>query len=164
MLASRSGIGGHAVFRRLLGVASGLVPSDIPETASPAVKMALSDDGPMTLRFVHVSDIHFGQEIGMALQGHEDVRRKLLADCRRLRTDGTIAGPATGILLTGDAAQSGKEDQFKLAADWIEKLTEDVGCKPRAVQVIPGNHDVDVSRLDHTGKMMQTALLHGPLS
>lgn len=112
----------------------------------------------MTLRFVHLSDIHFGQEKGGTLPQHDDVRAELLSDCTRLVHDGTIKGPATGILLTGDTAHAGKEVEFKKAVGWLEQLTTIIGCHPRAVQVIPGNHDANLDALDATGKLMQSVL------
>lgn len=112
----------------------------------------------MTLRFVHLSDIHFGQERDGSAPTHEDVRAEILTDCERLRTEGHIAGAATGILLTGDISYGGKEVEFKQAADWIDALTTRVGCDRRAVQMIPGNHDVDLDSLDATNRMVQETL------
>jgi hypothetical protein len=46
-------------------------------------------------RFIHLSDIHFGQERDGTLVIHEDARQKLIEDCADFARDN---GPADGIL------------------------------------------------------------------
>jgi len=97
--------------------------------------------------FVHLSDIHFGQEGGSAHGPHQTVRREIVRDCKeRFKT----LGKADGILINGDVAFSGKKEQFDRSAEWIEELAAAVGCSVQTdVQVIPGNHDVDRSQIDY---------------
>ena len=112
----------------------------------------------MIRRFIHLSDIHFGQERHRRPE-HEDAREELLRDCRRMIDEGQVNGAATGILLSGDTAFSGKEAEFKAAARWLERLAGIAGCDLKhALQVIPGNHDVDLSALSETGQQMQVHL------
>ncbi|WP_413990743.1 metallophosphoesterase family protein [Labrys okinawensis] len=112
----------------------------------------------MTLRFVHLSDIHFGQEKHGTGPINDDVRRELLRDCRRMIADGYIVEPATGILLTGDVAYAGKEAEFKRAVEWLDELASVIKCDRKQVQVIPGNHDVDLQTLDDQAKLFQGML------
>jgi hypothetical protein len=44
----------------------------------------------MPLRFIHLSDIHFGQERGELVYIHEDVRDQVLDDAQIVRDYSTI--------------------------------------------------------------------------
>ena len=109
----------------------------------------------MSYRFVHLSDIHFGQERDGSLVKHEDVREELLTDCITLRRR---LGNSDGILVTGDIAYSGKKEEYGHAGDFLDRLTVAVGCKRNSVLVIPGNHDVDLEAIDYTAKMLHEQL------
>ena len=106
-------------------------------------------------RFVHLSDIHFGQERDGTLVRHEDVRDELLADCASLRQK---IGAASGVLVTGDIASSGKKEEYRNAGEFLDGLTAAIGCKRNTVLVIPGNHDVDLDAIDYTAKMLHEHL------
>jgi hypothetical protein len=111
-------------------------------------------------RYVHISDIHFGQERYGDKPIHDDVRVELLRDCANFRQS---IGPANGILVTGDVAYSGKREQFQIAGAWLDQLADSVGCADTAVSVIPGNHDIDIANIGTTCKMVQNALRSIPL-
>lgn len=106
-------------------------------------------------RFVHLSDIHFGQERDGTLVPHEDVREQLIADCASLKEK---MGPGNGVLVTGDIAYSGKKQEYVHAGEFLDRLTETIGCKRNAVLVIPGNHDVDLDGIDYIAKMLHEKL------
>lgn len=106
-------------------------------------------------RFVHLSDIHFGQERDGTLVTHEDVREELLRDCRTQAAD---LGPAGGILITGDTAYSGQKAEYDRAGEWLDRLTEAVGCSKIAVSLVPGNHDVDLQQIDYMGQLAHKEL------
>ena len=97
-------------------------------------------------RFVHLSDIHFGQERGGTFVHHDDARFQLIRDCRKLRDE---IGSADGILITGDVAFGGKREEYDRAGQWIDQLVEAIGCELIDVRTIPGNHDVDRGRIDY---------------
>lgn len=67
----------------------------------------------MSHRFVHISDLHFGQETHGTSPKHEAVRKALLKDVKQLAEK---RGAATRVLVTGDVAFSGKTEEFKVAA------------------------------------------------
>jgi len=93
----------------------------------------------MVLRFLHLSDIHFGQKSGTVAK-HDHIRNALLTDAKNLATK---RGPVARILITGDMSYSGKSDEYKVATQWLEKLTAACGCQETHVSTIPGNHDCD---------------------
>lgn len=98
-------------------------------------------------RFVHLSDIHFGQEGGSVHGPHQTVQREIIRDCQeRFAT----LGKADGILVNGDVAFSGKKEQYDRSATWIEELAATVGCSEQTdIRVIPGNHDVNQEQMDY---------------
>lgn len=102
--------------------------------------------------FVHLSDIHFGQEQSGTLPIHEAVRREVLNDCVRMKDN---LGPASGVLITGDIAYFGKRAEYERASAWLDQLTENIGCPRTAVQVVPGNHDVDRDEIGHMARILQ---------
>lgn len=92
--------------------------------------------------FVHVSDIHFGQESGGKVHIHNDVKLQLIDDAAEV-VRGLPGGAAHGILVTGDIAQGGKKEQYELAGAWLDSLAKAVGCETFRIQMVPGNHDLD---------------------
>lgn len=96
-------------------------------------------------RFLHLSDIHFGQERSGDVVVHEDAREMLIRDATALRNK---QGSADGIIVTGDSAYSGAHEEYKAAGDFLERLAAVVGCEPISVRVIPGNHDVDRKKIN----------------
>jgi predicted phosphodiesterase len=105
-----------------------------------------------------MSDIHFGQEhVGLGFE-YADVRAEILSDCQTMVREGVIAGPANGILLTGDVAQAGKESQFREASVWLDTVCQAIGCDRKSINIIPGNHDVDLDRLGVGGASLQEQL------
>lgn len=107
-------------------------------------------------RFVHLSDIHFGQEQKDGSTAiHDDIRDQLLKDCA---IEKDKSGNANGVLLTGDTVYSGKEEEFSKMTGWLEKLTDTVGCQKIAVNVVPGNHDIDNDKINRVAEITQKAL------
>ncbi len=93
--------------------------------------------------FLHLSDIHFKKtEVGQPDDPNLALRSDIIRDVQRMRQE--IGRSADGILLTGDIAFAGREEEYAFAYKWLEeKLCPAAGCKIDDVFVIPGNHDVD---------------------
>jgi hypothetical protein len=93
-----------------------------------------------TLRFLHLSDIHFSRlDDSGKWDLNEELRRALREDAARL-----CAGiPPLGILVTGDIAASGNAREYELAGEWLQGVATSVGCVEENVWTVPGNHDVD---------------------
>jgi len=99
--------------------------------------------------FVHLSDIHFGQEKdGGTDAENADAKRRLIEDahvevCK-------LGGKAHGVIVTGDIAYSAREEEYALAATWLAELTDAIGCQRTDVQLVPGNHDIDRAKITNT--------------
>lgn len=101
--------------------------------------------------FVHVSDIHFGQEKDDRLHIHYDVKQQLIADAKEVVSN-IAGGVAHGILVTGDIAHSGTWAEYEGAGKWLDELAASIGVEIHRVQMVPGNHDLDRSKLSFSGR------------
>lgn len=94
--------------------------------------------------FLHLSDIHFRSiDIATPLDPNAALRAAIIEDakieCRKLgRTPDAI-------LVSGDIAYAGKDEEYEYAVRWLEELASATGARPEDIVVIPGNHDVDRS-------------------
>ncbi|GAA3773102.1 metallophosphoesterase [Flavobacterium ginsengiterrae] len=100
----------------------------------------------MSLIFVHLSDIHFGQEKGGSLHINDDVKERLLDDART-EVMKLSKQKADGVIISGDIAYGGKLIEYEIAGKWLDRLTAAVGCEITDVQVVPGNHDIDFDEI-----------------
>lgn len=96
--------------------------------------------------FVHLSDIHFGQERDERVHIHHDVKQQLILDAAEV-VKALPGAAAHGILVTGDIAFSGTQPQYAAAGVWLDELARAVGCDIFRIQIIPGNHDLDRNKL-----------------
>lgn len=103
--------------------------------------------------FVHVSDIHFGQERDHTVHIHNDVKAQLIEDAAEVVAT-LPSGVAQGILVTGDIAQSGTWQEYEDAGRWLDELAGRVGCPIHRVQMVPGNHDLDRKKLSVGGSAL----------
>mgnify|MGYP003575186047 FL=1 len=96
----------------------------------------------MAAVFIHLSDIHFGQEKdGGLIVTNDDAKKRLLDDAAaEVAKLGTIA---SGVIVTGDIAYSAKYEEYAKAGEWLDQLAERVGCSRLDIQMVPGNHDMD---------------------
>lgn len=111
----------------------------------------------MAVSFIHLSDIHFGQEKGGELETHNDVKERLLVDAANQVKSLNLS--IDGIIVTGDVAFAGKAAEFKEAGQWLDRLAKGVGCLETAVQVVPGNHDIDRSEISGGCHLMLKSIL-----
>jgi len=108
----------------------------------------------MAYRFLHLSDIHFGQRVGTVAK-HDHIRKALLADAKTVAKE---RGPVTRIVITGDVSYSGKPDEYQIATKWLEQLTTVCGCQENHVCAIPGNHDCDRELITNQARMIYAQL------
>lgn len=96
----------------------------------------------MAAVFVHLSDIHFGQEKdGGLLFINDDAKKRLLDDAAAEVSKMGVS--ASGVIVTGDIAYAAKYDEYLKAGEWLDALAERVGCSRLDIQMVPGNHDID---------------------
>ncbi|HHA2013144.1 TPA: metallophosphoesterase [Enterobacter hormaechei subsp. hoffmannii] len=110
--------------------------------------------------FVHLSDIHFGQERDDRVHIHGDVKQQLIVDARDVISK-IAGGSADGILVTGDIAQSGQWSEYEEAARWLDELASNIGVGIHCVQMVPGNHDLDRSKLSFAGQQILDHIREG---
>ena len=115
----------------------------------------------MSIGFMHLSDIHFGQEKGGQIWIHEDVKESLIEDVGLAVRD-LEAGRARGVIVTGDIAFGGRECEYDQAAKWLDRVADAAGCERTSIQVVPGNHDIDRSQITRaTGMMLEKIATEG---
>ena len=107
----------------------------------------------MNIGFVHLSDIHFGQEKGGRIRIHDDVKDCLIDDVK-ISAKNLESGYAAGIIVTGDIAYGGRAPEYTVAAAWLDKVATAAGCGITDIQVVPGNHDIDRDEITELTKMM----------
>ncbi|MFN3171234.1 MAG: metallophosphoesterase [Hyphomicrobiales bacterium] len=93
--------------------------------------------------FLHLSDIHFSsQEVSRDDDPNGALRDDIVDDVKKMREK--IGRPADAILISGDIAFAGAQEEYEFAANWLKDLLcPAAGCGMDDIFVIPGNHDVD---------------------
>jgi len=101
-------------------------------------------DRPLTL--VHLSDIHFqrGSDSDPYSLGSE-IKNSLERDAGEMAKQ---LKPIYGVVVTGDIAFAGNEEEYTTAENWLEKFCRLVECPQEHVWTIPGNHDVSLRAVD----------------
>ena len=114
----------------------------------------------MSVNFVHLSDIHFGQETGGEKRIHDDVKERLIEDVQCVaRTSET--GGATGIIVTGDIAFGGRDHEYRDAAKWLDRVANAAGCAKHRIQFVPGNHDIDRGQITEATRLLLQGIVAG---
>lgn len=111
-----------------------------------------------TFTFAHLSDIHLaGYEEGATFDVDADIRRELVYDLERVVAK---SGSLQALLIGGDVAGAGLASEYEAAARWIGELAERFMVPLNMVFCVPGNHDVDWTRIrgDSVLSTIQTAL------
>ncbi len=112
-------------------------PAEAP-VVSPvtAVAPAAKALGPLTVRWLHVSDFHFTQK---ADGDNAIVLNALLSTVGELRERGRAVDL---IFVTGDIANTGSEGEYVKAEAYLGELCRIAGVPRSALHMVPGNHDV----------------------
>ncbi len=117
-----------------------------------------SDETGQPIRILHLSDIHFR---GAKSWDADPVLRAL---ARFVGTEVENGLAPDLVVVTGDLAHAGVPDDYALAREWLEielwpALPE--GLPRDRLLLVPGNHDVDRSKVRKGVQMRQDALLSG---
>lgn len=108
------------------------------------------------IRILHLSDIHF--RVGKVW----DADPVLRALARFVKTEVEDGLAPDLVVFSGDLAFSGKADEYALALDWLQNQLWPVlpeGLTHNRLLLIPGNHDVDRSKVRTGARSIQKALL-----
>jgi hypothetical protein len=98
------------------------------------------------LTFLHLSDIHFiNRDHGTQFDLDQQIRRALLEDVAIKPAGG--AG-YDGVLITGDIAYGGQQNEYKRAKEFLDNLFVRSGDLATNTYMVPGNHDVDRAYVD----------------
>lgn len=113
---------------------------------------------------LHLSDIHFKSPdcLYPDLDPNRTIRMYLLQDIEKNILK--LGSSANAILISGDIAFKGFEDEYKSATTWISELCSVAGCPQERVFVVPGNHDVNRNTIQNqpTTKNAQAAIAGAP--
>jgi len=95
---------------------------------------------------LHISDIHFRSPecLNPDLDPELPYRTQLIRDVKARVSE---MGAVNAILISGDIAFKGHPDEYATAMAWIQELAAGALCPLERVFVVPGNHDVDRSRI-----------------
>lgn len=114
----------------------------------------------MPITYVHLSDIHFGQERGADLIINNDAKQRLIDDAQE-QVHRCVGGPAKGIIVTGDIAFGGKPKEYSDAGQWLDRLARAIGCPRTAVKLVPGNHDIDRDKISASCQYLIGEIVNG---
>ena len=101
------------------------------------------------MRFLHISDLHFGIENRSEFKETSKTIRKNYMDTLTEQIKGIAAKePVEFVLLTGDVAWKAAEDEYEEAKEWLTCLLETCGLKSDKLYICPGNHDINRKNVD----------------
>jgi predicted MPP superfamily phosphohydrolase len=104
-----------------------------------ARKTKSSPSGP-SIRIVHISDLHLREE---RLADFRTRCKALMSDIEELFL------PVDRLVLSGDIAYSGRKSEYQLVAkEFLAPVRARLHLASSQILVVPGNHDVDRSRVD----------------
>ena len=104
---------------------------------------------------LHLSDVHLRRGLtGTTFDPDSDIRAQLELDVMSMRER---LGAIHAIIVSGDIAFSGGEEEYAYATTWLKKLCGMLHCPEENVWTVPGNHDVDRRTI---ARSRQLQLLH----
>ena len=116
----------------------------------PKVRAKLA---PSFIRVLHVSDTHFSNE----RWDQDHVLSALADDVAEVRAS---LGPPDLVVFTGDVAQAGLATEYRTAQRWLtERLLPAAGVDEKSLILVPGNHDVDRTKVKLPGQGTHKELL-----
>jgi hypothetical protein len=104
---------------------------------------------------VQLSDIHFTGATDTKAARHESIRLDLTRDLKQMRE---VVGDASTIVVTGDIAFSGDPGEYRVAGEWLDEVVALVGTQLAKILTVPGNHDVDCSKVGESAELAHKML------
>ena len=94
------------------------------------------------LLVLQLSDLHFGNKNRYAGQDPKQLgeafHRASLAAIEKSHVEATIQF----VIVSGDLAETGEQQQFDQAREFLESLSGQIGIGPSQFVFVPGNHDL----------------------
>ena len=111
----------------------------------------------MAIKILHLSDIHWSDKPD-GLDRYKDIREAFLIDIKDYCES---KGKIDYILICGDIAFSGNEEEYKRAEEFIQEICDITKCSRENVLLVPGNHDKN-RKAQHISmrKMISAGLSH----
>ncbi|MFC5287625.1 metallophosphoesterase [Actinokineospora guangxiensis] len=109
----------------------------------------------------HISDVHFGPlragETGGAMSVHRfepdqntlSLHETLADEFRAAIKREKCAPEDTTVVVSGDLAYTGQQDEFDRVHDFLVALCAEITISPKQVVLVPGNHDIDWTAPKH---------------
>lgn len=107
------------------------------------------------IRFLQISDIHFTDVTGND-DDYKLMKGKFLEDIEECKKQ---LGKVDRILICGDIAFAGMDNQYKEAREYIDNICKKTDCEE--VLLVPGNHDKKWDVYSRARLMMRDSLLKG---
>lgn len=133
-----------------------------PETGRVSLAGAVRQEGSgmegeyQPIRVLQVSDTHFD---GRRTWDRDPVLKALVRNVEAFVGGGR---PLDLIVWTGDVAQSGKASEYKLSEAWLRgHLLPAARLDTGSLVLVPGNHDVDRSKVRENAMAVQEKILKG---
>ncbi len=107
----------------------------------------------MNIRYLHLSDLHLtGQQSSgqswAAEQFNQDLITRSMLEFIGEKLVKEERKTFDFIFITGDLAKRGMPDDYAVARVFCDRLLEATGVHPSRLFLVPGNHDVDRSKVD----------------
>ena len=117
---------------------------------TPAEIACVAWEGELILRYLHLSDLHLtyqetGGENWAVDQFNQDMVTRSMVDAIKELVQHK---PLDMILITGDLAKRGKREEYQVVDVFCERLLDVTGVPASRLYLVPGNHDVDRSKVD----------------
>ena len=93
------------------------------------------------LSFIHMSDIHFNKNSGDGYDMDNELRQAVINDL--IHNAKNNIDVVNGVLVCGDIAYSGQEQEYDIAKAFLCEITNIYGLGLNDVFCVPGNHDVN---------------------
>jgi calcineurin-like phosphoesterase family protein len=107
------------------------------------------------IRFLQISDIHFTDKDAND-DDYSQMKSKFIEDIASCRAS---MGAIDYVLICGDIAFSGLDNQYKIARDFIKTICDKAQCQ--SVLLVPGNHDKKWEVYKRLRQSMRDYLLKG---
>lgn len=123
------------------------------QTGQAVIDQKKRNESSQTITWLHLSDFHFH-----ASQAYNTniVLQELLKDVSERIKHDTLSPDF--IIVTGDIAFSGKQEEYALATQFFDDLLKTTNLPREMLFLVPGNHDIDRQQISITAQALGSHL------